>query len=98
MRALAVVDLPEAGKLLSAMGQVAPGVLGQELLAQGAVKPLVFALRLRVIRSAVAHLHAKLQEPHGECGVRADRLSPPPTRVLIPAAPRGPPPTGKRRG
>jgi len=78
VRPLGVVHHPPVVKPALALGQIGKGPPPNHLGRQGAMKPLVLALGLRMVRPAMANRDPELEQPYGQpsitvLGIRAPR-------------------------
>src|SRR5262245_39025918 len=69
VRTLAVIDLAPPIKSRLAIGDQAEGMIAQQFLSERAMKALVLALRLRVVRARMRNEYAQPQQPDGQHGV-----------------------------
>ncbi len=77
MRTLRVVDHPPVVKPALTLGEVGKGAPADHLGLQSAVKPLIFALGLRMVGPAMADPDAELEQPHRQPGMAVQGIRAP---------------------
>jgi hypothetical protein len=73
MRPFAVVNHAPGIEGALHLGEIAEGVEGKHLSLERAVKPLILAAALRMMRPAVQNRDAELEQPHAEAGPALSR-------------------------